>query len=40
MRQLPADRQAQLGSQVEKLRAAAMPDPAKVLILGLLLMNG
>jgi hypothetical protein len=39
MQNLPADRQAELGRQVDALRAAAMPDQAKLLNLGLLLMN-
>jgi hypothetical protein len=39
MQNVPADVQVQIGGQVEKLRAATMPDPAKLLILGLLLMN-
>lgn len=34
-----ADTQAQLGRQIETLRTSKMPDSAKVLILGLLLMN-
>ena len=33
------DTQAQLGRQIETLRTSTMPDSAKVLILGLLLMN-
>lgn len=39
MQNVPADTQAQLGKQVEALRTATMPDSAKVLLLGLLLMN-
>lgn len=39
LQNVSADTQAQLGRQVDALRAATMPDSAKVLLLGLLLMN-
>ncbi len=39
MQNVEPDVQAQIGRQVEALRTAAMPDSAKVLLLGLLLMN-
>jgi hypothetical protein len=39
MQNVSPETQAQLGRQVEALRTATMPDQAKVLILGLMLMN-
>jgi hypothetical protein len=39
MQNVPPETQAQLGRQVDALRTAAMPDQAKVMILGLMLMN-
>lgn len=39
MQNVPAETQTQLGRQVDALRASTMPDPARVLLLGLLLMN-
>ena len=39
LQNVPSDTQAQLGRQVDALRASSMPDSARVLLLGLLLMN-